>query len=42
MITWIATPHFFSSGRLLVLYVGDNNEILSMLEQLLGPQFTGG
>lgn len=42
MITWIATPHFFSSGRLLVLYVGDNDDLLSTLEQMLGPQFAGG
>jgi hypothetical protein len=42
MITWIATPHFFKSGRLIVLYVGDDAATLGLLEPVLGEQFAGG
>ncbi len=41
MITWVATPHFFKSGRLLVLYIGDNAAILDLLKGVLGEQFAG-
>jgi len=42
MVTWIATPHFFQCGKLIVLYVGDNSELLTMLKAQLGSQFAGG
>ncbi len=42
MIDWIATPHFYRSGRLIVTYIGDNLEMLTLLETVLGPQFAGG
>jgi hypothetical protein len=38
---WIAPPHFFQSGRLIVLYVGHNELILKQLTTVLGPQFAG-
>ena len=41
MVTWIATPHFYKKGRLLVLYIGDNAETLGLLESVLGAQFAG-
>ncbi|TAK11808.1 MAG: hypothetical protein EPO32_11105 [Anaerolineae bacterium] len=41
MITWIATPHFFKSGRVIALYVGDDAEIVTLLSAALGPQFAG-
>lgn len=41
MITWVATPHFFKSGRLLVLYIGDDTAILDLLKGVLGEQFAG-
>jgi hypothetical protein len=40
-IHWIGSPHFFKKGRLLVLYVGDNDKVLGSLEALLGQQFAG-
>jgi hypothetical protein len=40
-ITWVAAPHFFRSGRLIVLYVGDDPAILDLLRAVLGPQFAG-
>ena len=42
MVTWIDTPHFYQTGNLIVLYVGSNSDITTMLEDLLGPQIAGG
>ena len=41
MVTWMEAPHFFRSGRLLVLYVGEEAAILDLLESVLGEQFAG-
>ena len=41
MVSWVATPHFYKKGRILVLYVGDHTETLELLESVLGPQFAG-
>lgn len=38
-INWIAPPHFFRSGRLIALYVGDDRSVLELLESILGSQF---
>lgn len=39
---WMAPPHFYRSGKLIVLYVGDSAQVKSLLEGVLGPQFAGG
>ena len=41
MITWVDTPHFYKAGRIIVLYVGNDETVLSLLEQVLGSQFAG-
>ena len=41
-ISWIATPHFFNKGKVIVLYLGTNQTLLDSLNALLGPQFAGG
>jgi hypothetical protein len=38
---WVDMPHFFSSGNLIVLYVGSDGGVLSALEALLGSQYAG-
>lgn len=38
---WIAPPHFYHRGRLIVLFVGDNQTVLKLLTTVLGPQFAG-
>ena len=38
---WIGAPHFYKQGRLLVLYVGDEDKVLKALEAVLGRQFAG-
>lgn len=40
--SWMAPPHFFKSGELIVLYVGANESILKVLQVSLGAQFAGG
>jgi hypothetical protein len=42
MITWIDTPHFYQSGKIVVLYVGNTPEMIETLLEVLGPQFAGG
>ncbi len=38
---WVAPPHFFRQGRVLVLYTGTDPAVLTLLTDLLGPQFAG-
>ena len=40
-ISWVGPPHFFHKGRVIVLYVGDDPTVLSLLQSLLGQQFAG-
>lgn len=42
MIDWIAPPHFYHAGRVLVLYVGEDEGITEVLTNTVGPQMTGG
>jgi hypothetical protein len=41
MVTWMDTPHFYKTGRIIVLYVGSDAAVLNLLEGALGPQFAG-
>jgi hypothetical protein len=41
MVDWIAPPHLFLKGRVLVIYVGNDPAVISLLGSLLGPQFAG-
>jgi hypothetical protein len=40
-IMWAAPPHFYRKGRLIVLYVGDDSSVESVLQLVLGLQFAG-
>ena len=40
-VGWIALPHFYKAGRIIVFYCGDNDSIISLLENGLGTQFAG-
>lgn len=40
--SWMSTPHFFKSQKLIVIYVGDDQTILKILQAELGNQFAGG
>jgi hypothetical protein len=41
-VTWGDTPHFYQAGSLIILYVGHDTHLLSVLNDILGPQFAGG
>jgi hypothetical protein len=41
MVSWVDTPHFYKSGRIIVLYIGSDAAILGLLEEALGTQFAG-
>jgi len=41
MVSWIEAPHFFRSGSLIVLYVGEEDLVVETLKVVLGPQIAG-
>ena len=40
-VGWMAPPHFYKSGRIIVLYIGEDDSIMSLLKNGLGRQFAG-
>lgn len=40
-ISWVGPPHFFRKEKVLVIYVGDDQGVIKLLRELLGPQFAG-
>jgi hypothetical protein len=40
-VGWINPPHFYKAGRIIVIYIGDDDSIISLLENALGTQFAG-
>lgn len=40
-VDWTDSPHFYSSGSLIVLYVGNDVGTLTLLERVVGDQFAG-
>ena len=42
MITWVEPPHYYKAGRLIVLYVGCDGDVIDALRETMGPQFAGG
>ena len=40
-VGWIAPPHFYKKGKLVVLYLGDDTTVIKVLESVLGRQFAG-
>jgi hypothetical protein len=40
-ITWASVPHFYKTDKMLILYVGKNEEIIKLLNKMLGRQFAG-
>ena len=41
-ILWYVPPHFYKAGKLIVLYVGCDNDVIDALQETMGPQFAGG
>ncbi|HHX30597.1 MAG TPA: hypothetical protein GX720_05155 [Clostridiaceae bacterium] len=40
-IQWVSDPHFFKTENMILLYVGQNPELLTVLEAIMGRQFAG-
>lgn len=40
-VEWIAPPHFYLQGRVLVLYLGSDPKVIQLLNGLLGSQIAG-
>ena len=40
MVTWIDQPNFWAKGRLIVLYLGKDPAMLSLLDKVLGDPIT--
>jgi hypothetical protein len=40
--SWMSTPHFFKTEKMIVLYVGDDQTVLRILKSTLGNHFAGG
>ncbi len=41
MVTWVDTPHFYKASRILALYIGSDETVLGLLQQVMGTQFAG-
>ena len=41
MIGWVASPHFYKVGRLIVVYVGNEGGVTNILQEIMGSQFAG-
>ena len=41
LINWVAPPHFYKAGRLIVIYVGSDSGVIGALQAAMGPQFAG-
>jgi plastocyanin len=41
IVSWVAPPHFYQTGRIIVLYVGTNTRVIDILEEVVGPQIAG-
>ena len=41
IVDWVAPPHLYLKGRVLVIHVGSDPAVLFLLQSLMGPQFAG-
>lgn len=41
VVQWISPPHFFATGKIIVLYLGADPDLLKKLETALGKQIAG-
>ena len=41
MVGWVAPPHLYRAGRLIVIYVGSASGVIGALQEVMGAQFAG-
>ncbi len=40
MVNWMEPPHFWATGKIIVLYIGKNQEVIDLVSKVLGPTIT--
>jgi len=40
-VSWVSYPHFYKKGSLIIQYIGEDENLISDLEDILGEQFVG-
>jgi len=40
-IEWPKDPHFYKKGKIIVQYIGEDEEIITDLSEIMGKQFSG-
>lgn len=40
-VSWVAPPHFFKKGNIIVQYIGEDDILVSDLSDILGDEFAG-
>lgn len=40
-IEWPKNPHFYKKGKIIVQYIGEDKEIVTDLDKIMGKQFAG-
>lgn len=40
-VSWVSYPHFYKKGNLIIQYIGEDDNMISDLEDILGEQFVG-
>ena len=41
MMMWMDAPHFYKTGRIIILYIGSSQDTLNLLQTIIGSQFAG-
>jgi len=41
MMAWMAPPHFYKTGRIIVIYIGSDEKTLNLVQTVMGSQFAG-
>jgi hypothetical protein len=41
MMMWMDVPHFYKVGRIIILYIGSDDQTLTLLQSIMGAQFAG-
>ena len=42
MVGWVAPPHFYKTGKLIVIYVGSDSDVIDALQEAMGSRLAGG
>ncbi len=40
-VSWVSYPHFYKTENIIVLYVGEDADIIEAIEEIIGEQFAG-